>query len=57
MDNEIYVGRKRPRKRGLGSKGKALVGIAVENKEEGITHIRLCLLKSFRHFFLQQEWL
>lgn len=40
--DETYVGGKKPGKRGRGAEGKALVGIAVEDKgEEGIGRIRL----------------
>jgi transposase-like protein len=40
--DETYVGGKKPGKRGRGSEGKALVGIAVEDKGyEGIGRIRL----------------
>lgn len=40
--DETYVGGKKPGKRGRGAAGKALVGIAVEDKgEEGIGRIRL----------------
>jgi transposase-like protein/predicted RNA-binding Zn-ribbon protein involved in translation (DUF1610 family) len=40
--DETYVGGKKPGKRGRGATGKALVGIAVEDKsEEGIGRIRL----------------
>lgn len=44
--DETYVGGKKPGKRGRGAEGKALVGIAVEDKgEEGIGRIRLWHLK------------
>jgi len=40
--DETYVGGKKPGKRGRGAAGKALVGIAVEDKgKEGIGRIRL----------------
>lgn len=40
--DETYVGGKKPGKRGRGAEGKALVGIAVEDKgEDGIGRIRL----------------
>ena len=40
--DETYVGGKKPGKRGRGAEGKALVGIAVEDKgDEGIGRIRL----------------
>lgn len=40
--DETYVGGKKPGKRGRGAEGKALVGIAVEDKgEKGIGRIRL----------------
>lgn len=39
--DETYVGGKKRGKRGRGAEGKALVGIAVEDKEEGIGRIRL----------------
>jgi len=40
--DETYVGGKKPGKRGRGAEGKALVGIAVEDKdEEGLGRIRL----------------
>lgn len=40
--DETYVGGKKPGKRGRGAAGKALVGIAVEDKgDEGIGRIRL----------------
>ncbi len=40
--DETYVGREKPGKRGRGATGKALVGIAVEDKGEGgIGRIRL----------------
>jgi len=40
--DETYVGGKKPGKRGRGAEGKALVGIAIEDKgEEGIGRIRL----------------
>jgi hypothetical protein len=39
---ETYVGGKKPGKRGRGAAGKALVGIAVEDKgEQGIGRIHL----------------
>ena len=44
--DETYVGGKKPGKRGRGAAGKALVGIAVEDKgEEGIGRIRLAHLE------------
>jgi len=44
--DETYVGGKKPGKRGRGAEGKALVGIAVEDKgEEGIGRIRLLHLE------------
>lgn len=44
--DETYVGGKKPGKRGRGAAGKALVGIAVEDKgEEGIGRIRLVHLE------------
>jgi transposase-like protein len=44
--DETYVGGQKPGKRGRGAAGKALVGIAVEDKgEEGIGRIRLQHLK------------
>ena len=44
--DETYVGGKKPGKRGRGAEGKALVGIAVEDKgEEKIGRIRLWLLE------------
>jgi transposase-like protein len=44
--DETYVGGKKPGKRGRGAAGKALVGIAVEDKgEEGIGRIRLVHLR------------
>lgn len=44
--DETYVGGKKPGKRGRGAEGKALVGIAVEDKgDEGIGRIRLWHLK------------
>ena len=44
--DETYVGGKKPGKCGRGAEGKALVGIAVEDKgEEGIGRIRLAHLK------------
>lgn len=40
--DETYVGGKKPGKRGRGAEGKALVGIAIEDKgDEGIGRIRL----------------
>jgi len=45
--DETYVGGKKPGKRGRGAAGKALVGIAVEDKgEEGIGRIRLWHLEN-----------
>lgn len=45
--DETYVGGKKPGKRGRGAEGKALVGIAVEDKgEEGIGRIRLMPLEN-----------
>ena len=45
--DETYVGGKKPGKRGRGAEGKALVGIAVEDKgEEGIGRIRLWHLEN-----------
>jgi transposase-like protein len=45
--DETYVGGKKPGKRGRGAAGKALVGIAVEDKgEEGIGRIRLLHLEN-----------
>ena len=44
--DETYVGGKKPGKRGRGAAGKALVGLAVEDKgEEGIGRIRLVHLE------------
>ena len=44
--DETYFGGKKPGKRGRGTAGKALVGIAVENKaERGIGRIRLWQLE------------
>ncbi len=45
--DETYVGGKKPGKRGRGAAGKALVGIAVEDKgEQGIGRIRLWHLEN-----------
>ncbi len=45
--DETYVGGKKPGKRGRGAAGKALVGIAVEDKgDEGIGRIRLRHLRN-----------
>jgi transposase-like protein len=44
--DETYIGGKKPGKRGRGAEGKALVGVAVEDKGyEGIGRIRLCHIK------------
>ncbi|MEA3360178.1 MAG: transposase [Thermodesulfobacteriota bacterium] len=44
--NETYVGGKKSGKRGSGADGKALAGIAVQDKYvKGIGRIRLCHLK------------
>jgi len=39
--DETYIGGKTPGKRGRGARGKSLVVVAVEDKEEGIGRIRL----------------
>lgn len=44
--DETYVGGRKAGKRGRGAAGKALVGIAVEDKgQDGIGRIRLCHLE------------